>query len=321
MSRNTLNSPGRGALKISERGPIVVACDAAYVMPLTTTLRSLAETNAGAAPQEVYVLSDGFPEALRKRVETSLPPGSVSIHWVKADLTEFKEFALAPHLSSMAYARFQIPYFIPQEVRRVLYLDVDILVLKDLSPLWQMDLNGAVLGAVADSFLPIWKTRCPHPEAIPEVPEYFNSGVLLMDMERWRTERISEKSLAYLQANPDTPFSDQDALNVVCDGRWKELGTEWNYQDHFELQLAKFDAAKRPGIVHFITSDKPWKAVVAHPSAQFYDQFRKRTRFARSFLQQFDDVLSGAWPATRAQVRRIGFLKHIRNSWKASQSS
>jgi len=200
-------------------------------------------------------------------------------------------------------------------------LDVDLLVLRDLGGMWEMDLGGAIVGAVTDWFLPEWKARCGGIEGLPAVPEYFNSGVLLLDMEQWRRERVSERALVYLQQHPETPFCDQDALNVVCSGKWKEMGAYWNHQNHFELELAKTEAAAWPGIVHFITGGKPWKAQVAHPSAGFYDQVRKRTRFARSFRQQFRDGLQGAWPATKARLRRNRLVRNIWSSWKASHTS
>jgi lipopolysaccharide biosynthesis glycosyltransferase len=160
--------------------------------------------------------------------------------------------------------------------------------------------------------LPELKTRWTQSEPIPSVASYFNAGVLLIDMERWREEQISEKAVAYLRQFPKTPFSDQDALNVVCDGRWKKLDAEWNQQNHFGTSLAETPADDRPRVVHFITGSKPWNTSQYHPSAAFYDQYRQRTRFARSLSERVRDAVRGAWPTTRALLRGNAVVRKIK---------
>ncbi len=115
-----------------------------------------------------------------------------------------------------------------------MYLDADILVLDDLESLWETDLEGAVVGAVLDGLDPKLKHGDPGFEEVPRVQDYFNSGVLLIDLGRWREERISERALELLINHPQSLFSDQDALNIVCDGRWKKLDPRWNFQDYYE---------------------------------------------------------------------------------------
>jgi len=249
---------------------------------------------------------------MREKVSASLPKGSASIRWVTVDLEAFRDFGTLDYISAMTYARFLIPRIFPDTVSRVLYLDADILVLNDLSELWETNLEGAVLGAVLDGLDPQLKSDRPGLEEIPRVCSYFNAGVLLIDLQRWRKEGVSERALAYLRKHPLSPYADQDALNVVCDARWKQLDRRWNFQEHYRKRLAGTPPAERPGIVHFVTSSKPWKVTSLSVNAAFYNSFRSRTGFARSRRDAVWEVLQGVWYRLRREMNR--YLAYIRPS-------
>ena len=231
-------------------------------MPLATTLRSLMEANPNAWPLEIYILSHGFSEDTKSRILDSLPQGSCSIHWVPVDLTPFTGFSTLDHISSTTYARLLIPSILPQEVSKVLYLDADLLILDDLQSVWSLDLEGAVMGAVSDerldAYIKMGNTSLGG-LPLPSVRDYFNAGVLLIDVAGWRSERIPEKALEYLKRCPNSIYSDQDALNVACDGLWKKLDSRWNfYQIDLQKRLADLSESERPGIIHFQGGQKPW---------------------------------------------------------------
>src|SRR5262245_2036394 len=146
MDRIDQNSPTNR----ENQCPTVMACDAGYATQLATALRSLTEANPESWPIPVYVLADDFTEALRARIERSVPDGSAEIQWSKLDLSPYRGFSTPKHISKATYARLLIPSILPTHVQRALYLDADILVLKDLRPLWGTELGGRVVGAVND---------------------------------------------------------------------------------------------------------------------------------------------------------------------------
>lgn len=291
--------------------PVVLACDKAYAMPLATTLRSIVESNRSGSPLEFHVLTDGFPENMQKRVFDSLPVGSASINWVTIDLKPFEDFATLSHISKITYARFLIPEIFPSSVSKVLYLDADILVLGDLGPLWETDLEGCVAGAVLDRWDQRIKDDNPGLEMVPRVQNYFNAGVLLIDLDRWRKERISEKALQYLNHNPQSLFSDQDALNVACDGLWKRLDSRWNCHDIDEKCISAFDYPEWPPIVHFAARKKPWKAESVSLNASFYDTFRSRTHFARTPWNKLCDMTQIVWIRLKSNLKRYALVRAI----------
>jgi lipopolysaccharide biosynthesis glycosyltransferase len=283
---------------------IVLACDARFAMPLATALRSIADSNQRAWPLQVYVLSNGLCEMSQEKILASLPKNSIKIKWIPIDVSRFSNFATAYHVSEMTYARILIPDLIPSNVTKVLYVDADVLVLTSLDRLWNIDLEGTVLGAVLDGLNENVKGKRPSVAGLPIVKRYFNAGVLLIDIAQWRKECVSERALNYLLRHPRSPFSDQDALNVVCDGRWKDLDPYWNFQGHLTQCLSKVEPGELPGIVHFITSLKPWDPSALSLNADFYDAFRSRTQFARRVSDRLCDISTASWSMLKIQVKR-----------------
>ena len=159
-----------------------------------------------------------------------------------------------------------------------------------------MDLGGSVLAAVVDEYVdPNLKLNEPRFQGMPRVSEYFNAGVLLINLDAWRRERISKKALEYLTHNPLSPLSDQDALNVACDGLWKKLDPRWNFQGHYEKRILDMNAEERPWIAHFVGRRKPWIASELSLNVTLYDELRSRTFFARKPTDRLFDIPRRNW--------------------------
>jgi lipopolysaccharide biosynthesis glycosyltransferase len=305
--------------------PLVFACDGAWAMPLATALRSVAEANQKAWALEIYVLSHGLSEDIKGKIIDSLPKGSCSIRWVLVDLTPFARFSTLQHISKTTYARLLIPDILSKDIPRALYLDADVLVLDDLRPIWEVHLDGTVLGAViderVDTHIKIGNTSLAG-WPLPRVRNYFNAGVLLIDLASWRAERISEKALEYLERCPHSVYSDQDALNVACDGVWKKLDPRWNYyQIDLEKPISDLSATQRPGIIHFHGWQKPWDPRTLNMNAQFYDSFRTRTLFACTFQERLRNVPLVAWSRMKRHLRRSVVISRVWNRLRLLQSS
>lgn len=292
---------------------IVLACDEVYAPQLATCLLSIVESNRSMWPLKAYVLTDSISDEIQRKVYKSLPAGSVSISWIPVTLAGFREFATAEHISAMTFARILMPSKVPESVSRVLYLDVDILVLGDLRPLWETDLGGCPLGAVLDGMESHLKNDTPGFEGVPRVTSYFNAGVLLIDLPRWRQLDISNRTLDYLRAYPKSPYSDQDALNVACDERWKQLASHWNYQDHINTKIEDLAENLKPRIVHFVTSLKPWNVKCLNRNASLYNSYRNRTEFRQTLTVRSVTFLKVSWYRSRRLLGRVRALRSLRN--------
>jgi lipopolysaccharide biosynthesis glycosyltransferase len=189
-------------------------------------------------------------------------------------------------ISNVMWYRLALPELLPN-IRRVLYLDCDTLVLSSLSPLWDLDLGGEPVGAVTNVFPPYLVHR-PDDLGVPRA-EYFNSGVLLMDLDAWRSRALGEQILQLARSEPARLiFPDQDALNVELHTSWYRLHPRWNCQNgifYFRTAEALIGAAQvaearaHPAILHFEGREraKPWHYLSTHPYRQRYLDHRERT--------------------------------------------
>ena len=177
----------------------------------------------------------------------------------------------------VAWYRVLLPELL-QNAERVLYLDADTIIRRDLSPLWDTDLRDYPVGAVANPLYP-FMSRAFLDELQISSDNYFNSGVLLFDLEMWRRENLSDEVLTRAANQTGQEWPDQNALNVVLRRRWKTLSPEWNAQNTIfdlpdenlpfpreEVELARRD----PAIIHFIGPYKPWHYRCKHAWRDLY---------------------------------------------------
>lgn len=161
---------------------------------------------------------------------------------------------------------------IPKESGRLLYLDADILVREDIRNLLEVELGSCAIGAVGDPYLQARGTalRCRmrpdgshaavtpgSTDEAPDAPSYFNVGVLVVDLSRWRKRRVSELAVEMLTAyGNDMFFYDQDALNIILRSDWMPLAQRWNQLTGPSEQMTNIT---RGGILHFVGTEKPWE--------------------------------------------------------------
>jgi lipopolysaccharide biosynthesis glycosyltransferase len=164
------------------------------------------------------------------------------------------------YISAAAYLRLFIPHLVPPEVRRLVYLDSDVVVFGDLSPLWDVPLDTAPFAAVPETFLFGDRGGIPgaEPEHDPTAP-YFNAGVLVMNLPVWRELRITERCLDYVRQYADQlRMADQDALNLVGYGRWAPLPRRWNWMLYLLESNQDPVPAAEVSVIHFLGPNKPW---------------------------------------------------------------
>jgi lipopolysaccharide biosynthesis glycosyltransferase len=232
------------------------------------------------------VLSHNVPASCRARIELCAP-GSRFL-WIEVQERDIPPYLGRGHFTRAILYRLGLEQLAPEDCQRVIYLDSDIIVMTEIEKLWTQDLHGRALGAVFDSFVDSrefarrWSLR-------EDAIGYFNSGVLLIDLEKVRSEQLFRSAIDFVvKEGRHVGFLDQDALNWVFWDNWHQLDAVWNVQRHMVIsessipQVKRLDG-RRPAIVHFTGVDKPWTIDYYHPWAWLYWQSLARTPF-------FDDV-------------------------------
>lgn len=271
--------------------PVVLAIDDNYVKQLSTVVVSILKNSNTKHQFEFNILSSSLSEKNQKII-SSLKKFNKNTVFNFVDMKKVLEgFDLSKYMcvredyhyiSVETYFRFFIPQLFPQH-KKVLYIDADILVMQDLKELFDTDISdfyaGVVQDTVLDTFLedPSIKT---HVEPVCDYPtylknklgkkdnRYFNAGVLLMNLEKIRTDKVDEKLWQFVHDESPLEYQDQDVLNAVLDGQVKYLDYKWNTLKDLnwfatlikdeEKKKALYQSYEKPGIFHYVGSNKPW---------------------------------------------------------------
>ena len=203
---------------------------------------------------------------------------------IAARESQLRNVPTSGHLTEATYYRLLLPELLPRSVRRVIYLDCDLVVRRDVAELWQCDLGQHSTAAVLEP-------RAHHHRdvGLRSETDYFNAGVLLLDLSAWREQHIHRRALEFATKFPGhLRYHDQDALNHVLDGRWQRLDSRWNQQFKFFVHTSrrlKLDRAlvrrvrHDPFIIHFTTASKPWHSSNDHPWRRDYYVYLDATAF------------------------------------------
>lgn len=279
----------------AEEVVIAFGFDDQYAPHAAAAVASIA-ANAPGALLHFLIVHDGVPEARRRQFATAAPGARFT--WLPVDeghLPDYVVRADTPHIGRATLFRLQLDCLAPASVRRVLYLDSDLVVLGDVRRIWNADLDGAPIGAVADAAVVDPRVVIDQFASAYGLTHnsmgYFNAGALLMDLERIRSEGGFRDALKFLiERNPR--LADQDALNWMFWGRWRKLDPMWNVQAASVVNVIQGEAAsdwnvqaRRPAIVHFTGDNKPWQANAYHPWAWLYWRYLARTPFLSEVMR------------------------------------
>lgn len=192
----------------------------------------------------------------------------------------------------VAWYRVLLPELLP-DLSRVLYLDADTIVCRSLEDLWTMDMKGEPVAAVVNPLYPFMDKAFLSDLGVDE-GEYFNSGVLLMDLAQWRMLGLTDKVLSAAKLLTAQEWPDQNALNYVFKSMWLPLNPKWNMQNtFFDLPAHLLPSSARsfepnnPSIVHFIGPYKPWHYRCKHRLRYRYWESLKNTPWQNRAMEGF----------------------------------
>ena len=284
---------------------VVCACNADYIMPLCTMVASLAEHFDPERDLVIHIISNDATAEHREQVRQSIrlagaDPGRVQLHWLSIDSALVEDIhRREERFSPDVYVRLFAPSLLPESCERVVYLDCDLVVLADISKLYDAaGDNPAVLHAVHDLAVPLVSSESGvfdyQARGIPPDTRYFNSGVMVINLKKWRERDLTPPMLSYARANgSQIHWVDQGVLNAFLHHDWVPLDARWNqqtnilYKERWTNNGYSIEEWKRvkndPLIVHFSGPQKPWGARRRHfPRRIYFYQYLQKTVFRNS---------------------------------------
>ena len=231
---------------------IVLVCNDHFSIMLGALIRSIVFNHRSGEPLNIYIISDNFSNKNKKKIVNSTMAANLSLKWLNmTDLIDIQRDL--PYDNSSfplnVYLRLFIPSILPIELKKAIYMDVDMIACKDISELWHIDIGTHPVAAVRDRSLTVsseWGgiTNYKELNLDPQTP-YFNSGLLLLNLDIWRQNGILQRIIKAINTNIKyAKFPDQYGINVVLANEIMELSYKWNCYSYME--------EKDPGIIHFI---------------------------------------------------------------------
>jgi FkbM family methyltransferase len=235
---------------------LAVAFDSSYLNPFYALASSVFFNNPELTIS-FHCIAPDLSVSERAEMQLWIKENNADILFYDIDPTSLSDLVTRNHWSTAVYYKIFFPSRIDKSIERILYLDCDTLVLSSLRELYEMDLGGFPVAAVRD----------PHAQLEPYndlhvYPDYFNSGVMLIDVNRWKALEISQKTFRVLRERPDQiVYVDQDALNKVLQGLCRIIPERYNFTFTHFASDASLRAAKEKTadvvILHF-TLTRPW---------------------------------------------------------------
>ncbi|MBU1191691.1 MAG: glycosyltransferase family 8 protein [Gammaproteobacteria bacterium] len=259
-------------------------------MPLAVMLRSLADNLGVGRSAVAHIMFDTLSSVARTRLQASVTTDRLHIQWIPVNHAGLASVSMPvrayDHISPVSYFRLLLPDLLPADLQRVIYLDCDLAVLGDIGMLWDIDLNDHYVAAVpeltTDSHLVsspqgirLWREL-----GLAADLEQFNSGVLLINLDKWRAEFVKQRALIYLEKAADwLRWHDQEALNVVFAGAWLRLDARWNLTMRQLMKSAPV-TYQSPCIIHYHSAEKPWHAGYPFALADVFFDYLDRTAWS-----------------------------------------
>lgn len=271
---------------------VVLSCNAGYAVYMMVAVASVVRHASPERRYEIVVLQTNVPDFYRRRLLSFLAAhNNFSLRWVDASPireTVVERFSRRASSRKEAIGSYETYYrlFLASVLHdrpRALYIDTDTIVCDDLATLYDCDLQGRSVAGVIDVYLAFSDDCAEVREQLVhrghEMGCYFNAGVLLIDLDAWRSGDAEKKMMDVFLAAENIMFHDQGLLNTVFQKDCLPLPGRWNFltvrlaDTHFPQAVREetraIEAGNNWGIIHY-AGEKPWEAPESVPLAHLW---------------------------------------------------
>ena len=263
---------------------IAVTINDTYFYPLYIMLNTLFSRHKGKEIQ-IFLIHSRVSKRNRKRLERLCTEHGGRFIEIFVSEEEFLDAPSFSYFTKEMYYRILVAKLLPETVDRVLYLDPDLIVLDNLEEFYHMSLKDCFFAGIRDRLQdkedsPYWKEL-----GFLGKNRYINSGVLLCNLELLRKEQKIQDVFDMLKERGERlKFPDQDLINVLYEGKIAVAEDRYNFNpniirwwEYLGYNFAPF-LLKKPAIIHYMGSGKPWRNSYAGGMYQYYwNEERKYT--------------------------------------------
>lgn len=305
---------------------IVLTVDTNFAPQAAACIASVCENNRNVSSISFFILTTGIEEAASGKLHALVNSYGRTLDII--DIGNIYQYFNADFdtagWSEIVLARLIMSRFLPKSINRVLYLDGDTIVRRNLTELWETNLDGCIIGAVREPTARVSQRRQLN---ITDM-RYFNAGVLLIDIDAWKRNHVEQTLLKYCNENWQNLFAnDQDAINGALATKIKELSPSYNYVNSFfyypysalvkmcepakYIPLDEFeDAISDPTIVHFLGEERPWRVGNTHQFQKDYVHYLSLTPFSSAPMEHGWETYFKAWQVFNTVTKLFPMLRY-----------
>lgn len=284
---------------------IALTFDNSFWAPAYATMRSICLATHRRSDLVFHLCHRPLSEVHRADLDRIAEEFGATLRYY--DLTKTEKFTeltgRVPHhkrLTDIVYARFVIDRFLPDDVERLIYLDCDMMVMAPIERLWEVDLRGKPIGAVEDpwgKFIGSGKDIRTKGRVLDPADPYFNAGLMVIDIVRWREFGVAERLEALIADGTVERLSySQNVINLIMKDNWERLDTLWNLVDPEPAHVAL-----NPFNVHFTGHRRPWQLLSRAGYARMYRHVMTNELFYRFLQFRLKKRLSRIFPFIKAR--------------------
>ncbi|WHX98441.1 glycosyltransferase family 8 protein [Neobacillus sp. DY30] len=232
---------------------IVTTSSDEYAKHTAVMLTSLLENKKSTNPISIIIIGT-ISEKNKMKIVEALERYETAIKFFKVDPKIFHNLKLTRHFKYENYYRLLIADLLNPAIKKAIYLDSDMIIRDDITQLWDINIDDYFLAASRKSYL----KRKQKELSIPNEFGYFNSGVMVINLRKWRENNVYQLVIDYLINNESKiDYVDQDGLNGVLYDKYLNFDKRWNLTTGDLKRLKNKNI--NPSIIHFSGKDKPWK--------------------------------------------------------------
>ncbi|WLR32059.1 DUF4422 domain-containing protein [Campylobacter jejuni] len=288
--------------------PIIFSCDDNYLPYLAVILHSIKINSSKDYNYDICILYNSLNKENMDKIKNFIQDINISIRFINISPHIYNakkqvHFHVAAHFKEANYYRFFIPSIF-KNYKKIIYLDCDMLVLKDLKDLYSYNFNTSIAACkeitailiVLNNIDKYYIDFINSKQAFKDISNYIQSGVLVYNISKCIENNFTQKCLDTLKYLEHPPIVDQDVINSAFEGDISFLDARWNFTWNLPIRYPNFktllpkaftkDALKmikNPYIIHYNDIFKPWNSPHL-PNAHLWWHYAKQTPFYEEIL-------------------------------------
>lgn len=257
---------------------ILFCSDNKYATHLAVVISSILDKNDNI---NFYIFDFNINEENKDIILSIVKKSNSHAHFISIDLDNFYNFPnTVDYIPLVGYARLNATKYLPNNINKIIYLDIDLLVFESLKPLWNINLGSHFIGACFDSFIEYKTNKYKTNIGLDKHNYYFNSGVMLINLAKWREIDVLDESILWLEKFGDKIlYQDQDILNGIFKDKVYYLDSRFNFMPTLfnrikrRKELHTLEKTTMPiAIVHYCGPKKSWDSLCTHIYSEQYNK-------------------------------------------------